>query len=171
MARYVRYKRYYKKIYPRKRWASHVKSDRPYITITPDGASGSTSFVVCKNSASDANPTPSILKFGRFKMKGDIRTLAANAGNATSCNVFVVYVPEGATLDALLIDRHPEYILGWSCLSLDTGNSFSITSSLKRNLNSGDSIQAFFTADVSHYPESSITYNFFYTIQYWTSTA
>lgn len=171
MPRYARYKRYYRKVYPRKRWASNIKTFSQLVNISPSSTSNTTSFVVCRNSQSDVTPTPIVLKFGRFRMKGDIRTSAPNAERVTSVNVFVAFVPEGAVIDSTFITKHPEYVLGWTTLSMDTGNSFSLTSTLKRNLNSGDSIQILFTIDTSVSPTDVAGFNIYFTIQFWTATS
>lgn len=171
MPRYVRYKRYYKKVYPKKRWASNIKVDAKSITINPNASSGIASFILCQNSTPSTTPTPTILRFARFRMKGDIRTVTPNASNVTSANAFVMFVPEGMVINSELLTKHPEYILGWTTLSMDSGNSFSLTSTLKRNLNSGDSIQILFTIDTVTAPQSTIGFNVYYTCQFWTSSS
>lgn len=171
MSRYARYKRYYRKVYPRKRWASNIKSDHQLVNISPGSTSGTSTYVLCQNSQSDVTPTPTILKFGRFRMKGDIRSVANNAEKVTSVNVFVAYVPEGMAINSTFITRHPEYILGWTTLSMDAGNSFSLTSTLKRNLNSGDSIQLLFTIDAAVSPTDVAGFNLYFTVQFWTATS
>nr|ANB82427.1 capsid protein [Porcine serum-associated circular virus] len=171
MPRYYRYKRYYKKVYPRKRWASNLKLDQTQLRVHSGGASAVSISTICKNSSEDSNPTPTILKFGRLKLKGDIRSPVNNVANFTSSNIYVIFVPEGATCDSQFILRHPEYIIAWSTLSLDSGNSFSISSSLKRNLNSGDKIQVFFSVDTTTPPQSEIFFNISWTAQFWTTTA
>lgn len=171
MARYYKYRRYYKKIYPRKRWASNIKSDTLPVVLTTDDLIAFKSFSLCENSEQTSTPTPVILKFGRLKLKGDIRFSQTNVAQFTSAMVYVVFVPQGNTLTSLLISQHPEYLLGWTACSLDTGSSFSLTTTLKRNLNSGDSIQVLFSISATQMPSQNINYNFFYTAQYWTTTA
>nr|ANB82429.1 capsid protein [Porcine serum-associated circular virus] len=171
MARYVRYKRYYKKVYPKKRWASNLLSKALAVTLPNGVASNASTSTICENAVQSSKPTPTILKFGRVKIKGDVRTNANNAANFTSANVFVVFVPEGVTLTPQVLNSHPEYIMGWTTLSMDSGNSFSLTTALKRNLNSGDSIQLLFAVDTISAPQIDIVYNFYYTAQFWTTTA
>lgn len=171
MPRYAKYKRYYRKVYPRKRWATNIKSDtlRCELNITETYASNTA--ILCQNSVQTSNPTPVILKFGRLKLKGDIRYSATNVAQFTSATVYAIFVPQGNTLDLPFISNHPEYILGWTCVSLDSGSSFSLTTTLKRNLNSGDSIQLFCRIDTTQVPSQAITYHFFYTAQFWTTGA
>lgn len=171
MARFYKYRKIYKRMYPRKRWATNIKTHENIITVGPQGNSGLESYVICENSSTGSVPTPTILKFGRFKIKGDIRTTAANAANVTTANIYVIFVPEGISNGAGLITSHPEYILGWTTISMDTGNAFSLTSSLKRNLNSGDQIQVCVTIDTTQRPQSDVNFNIYYTVQYWTTSA
>ena len=43
MPRYYRYKRYYKKLYPRKRWASNLKLGQASLRVHPGIVTASTS--------------------------------------------------------------------------------------------------------------------------------
>lgn len=172
MPRYTRYRRtYFKKVYPRKRWASNLKSALVDITIPANTLHGASSVVLCENSVQTSVPNPVIVKFGRVKIKGDLRYSSTVVAAISSCLVFVAYVPEGTNLDYNLVSQHPEYILGWTCLSSDSGNSFSLTSSLKRNLNSGDRISILFYVDLLQSSTSSLTFALFMNCQYWTTSA
>ena len=85
MPRYYKYRRAYKRIYPRKRWASNISAYTTAITV-PVGQSGANSKVtVCENSAQAAVPTPVILKFGRLKISGDVRFTDNTYSNYSSC--------------------------------------------------------------------------------------
>lgn len=86
-----------------------------------------------------------ILKCGRFKLKGCL----PNSLNYFSYTVFIAYVPEGYTLnqgyvtDQNIFYQHPEWIIGWTrkdYVNSNQSNEISITSRLKRNLNTGDGI-------------------------------
>lgn len=172
MARYYKYRRtYFKKVYPRKRWASCMKTGLLDITIQPGNLVGTSVADLCKNSSDGSNPNPVIVKFGRFKMKGDLRYSAGAARAVSTCMVYIMYVPEGVTLNLNFITAHPEYLLGWTCLSLESGGSFSLSSSLKRNLNTGDRIQAYFYADTLIAPQEAITFALYFHIQYWTTSS
>lgn len=171
MPRYYKYKTSYKKVYPRKKWASNLKTGYKQVAVVTSGTSGTASEIVCENSAPNATPTPVILKFARLKLKGDVRSPVSTIAAYTSANVFCVFVPEGSTMNADLLTKHPEYIMGWTTISMDSGNTFTLTTALKRNLNSGDSIQLFFSIDTTQIPQQTIPYNFYYTYQFWTSTA
>ena len=171
MPRYYRYKRSYRKIYPRKRWASNIGNYTTIVTVNGGSAGGNNTYTICENSAQNSTPTPVILKFGRIKLKGDVRYNVTDAANFTSAIMYVVFVPQGNTLTAQFIGNHPEYILGWTTISMDSGNTFSLTSSLKRNLNSGDSIQLYIGVSNAYSVQASINYSFFYNVQFWTTSA
>lgn len=171
MPRYYKYKRYYKKVFPKKRWASNIKSDNVDMTLNTSSTTVFRDVLLCKNAVQTDYPTPVILKFGRLKLKGDIRYSQTNVAQFTSCNVYCLFVPQGSTPTIELISNHPEYLLGWTTVSLDSGSTFSMTSTLKRNLNSGDGIYVLFSIETTQTPSQSILYNMFYTAQFWTTSA
>ena len=112
MVRYYKYKQSYKKMYPRKRWASNILSNNHVIGIPAGSKAGFGSDVVCVNSNQAVTPTPVLLKFGRIKVKGDVRTDLSNENNFVSAVLYCVYVPQGMTTNPSILTNHPEYILG-----------------------------------------------------------
>lgn len=158
-------------MYPRKRWASNIKSDELSMSLTTSTSTVFTDTILCKNSVQTELPTPVILKFGRLKLQGDVRFSATNVSQFTSCMIYCLFVPEGSTPSISLISNHPEYLLGWTSVSLDSGSTFSLTSSLKRNLNSGDSVVLLWNIDATQTPSQNISFHLLYTAQYWTTTA
>ena len=170
MPRY-KYKRYYRKIYPRKRWASNIFTENNIVTVLASQKDAFASTTICSNSPQTDVPTPTILKFGRVKVKGDVRTDLQNENNYVSGTMYLVYYPEGYPIGMDLIKLHPEYIMGWTQISLDSGNTFSFSSPLKRNLNSGDRIMMFFNVSATNTASFVRAFNFYYTIQYWTASA
>ena len=172
MARYSRYRRsYFKKSYPRKRWATNINNSAVGVTIATGSNSGEATSDVCSNSTQAHVPTPVIVKFGRVKIKGDVRTSLDNANNFVTGRMFVCFVPQGVNLNLDLINDHPEYIIGWTTISMDSGNTFSFSSALKRNLNSGDSIKILFRCDSFSNLQNNQTFGFSYVCQFWTTSA
>lgn len=141
------------------------------MTLTAGEKTAWATTVLCENAAQNNTPTPTLLKFGRCKIKGDIRTDVANNNNYVSGIMYVFYYPEGFTNGPDLIAQHPEYIMGWTQISLDSGNGFSFSSALKRNLNSGDKILLMFIVDSTNSTQSARSFNFYFTAQYWTTCA
>nr|UEE94585.1 capsid protein [Porcine associated circular DNA virus 1] len=172
MPRYYKYRRaYVKKVYPRKRWASNIFTRNTLVTLNNGEKGASETETLCVNSAPAATPTPVMIKFGRVKVKGDVRTDVNNNNNYVSGIMYVVFCPQGMAIDPTLIDNHPEYIIGWTQISLDSGNGFSFTSSLKRNLNSGDKIGIMFQINSVNAVQAVRNFNFYYTAQFWTTSA
>lgn len=141
MPRKSYYKPYKRTYGPKAHWASNiVQKDLSYPTVYQE---------LCSNAvqAPNAPPTPIIIKAGNFKIKGDGTASASGA-----VNVFIMYLPEswGTTETDLnsAVSSHPEWVMGWTTLNISSAagndvNAFSITSRLKRNLNSGDRIVLF----------------------------
>lgn len=162
-------------MYPRKRWASNINSNSTTVNVAVGQSGGHSTYTICTNSAQNATPTPVLVKFGRLKISGDLRYVDANKAyaNYSTCILYAVFVPQGSVLTIDLITNHPEYLLGWTTISMDSASAFSLTSSLKRNLNSGDSIQLYFGININGnvVGNEMLSYNFFYNVQYWTTSA
>lgn len=162
-------------MYPKKRWASNINSNNTTVNIPVGHNGGYNTYTICTNSAQNATPTPVLVKFGRLKISGDLRITDANNAysNYSSCILYAMFVPQGSELTIDLIQQHPEYLLGWTTISMDSSNAFNLTSSLKRNLNSGDSIQLYFGVSINGnvVGDRMLSYNFFYNVQYWTTSA
>lgn len=158
------YRRYYK-VTPKKKWASNIVQG----TVT-----SSNYQTVVINSTQTSAPTPTIVKCGNFRVQGDVRVAytGSTPGRVASVNFFLMFVPEGVTVTDSLIGNHPEWIMGWTAIewsgvtseSASTwGNKFSVTTRLKRNLNSGDRVVCILQS-----LDASVTASAVYTIQYWT---
>lgn len=166
--------RYYRRrrtvvVKPKKKWASNMK-------IGTLSTSGTPYDVLVENSAQTSSPTPIIVKAGNFKIQGDaLFTPGSSSVPLASLVVVVFYLPEGLVLSGTtaegVLSQHPEWVMVWKQLNSDPINvtnnsatgSFSISSRLKRNLNSGDKICIGFVSDAS-----SATVAVKYTAQYWT---
>lgn len=164
-------RRYYRsrRTVPRQKWLINmcdVRIDVPtaqdvelgtetsYIFSTPIIINESNQ-VLSSTMASAPQPTATnatILKTGRWKVKGVIST-----GLQTTLDYMVglCYVPEGYTLSNngsmtnTLPYKHPEWVLAWKrfdFINLGQSNEISLSSRLKRNLNSGDRIVLFVIA-------------------------
>lgn len=167
-------RRYYRSrtrvIRPKKKWATNLKQ------AALDGTSPTS--VLVENSVQTSSPTPIVIKSGNFKIQGDF-SIHFNTSVASTPQIALVlfFLPQGVPLDSsttsAILSNHPEWIMGWK--QLDTvisttsasanfhASSFSFSSRLKRNLNSGDRICAGFTNDT---PNAVPTIKF--TAQYWT---
>lgn len=152
MARYYR-RRYTRTVVraPKKKWSTNIHD----IDVTTEGSTTVQGGVVplAVNSILGATPTPVIVKTGNFKIQGDVRVTAGAASQFTSVSLYVIYVPESYPASSaadlqVLISSHPEWIMGWKFLSSnkstgtssEDGDTFTFSSRLKRNLNSGDRV-------------------------------
>ena len=163
-----RYYRRYIRVAPKKKWASNILQ----------GSLSTSNFgVICENSAGTATPTPVIVKCGNFKVQGDVmyNTTGGSSNTLANLNFFLIFVPEGITPSDALIGTHPEWIIGWKTIDVGVVRStsetavaaatFSFSSRLKRNLNSGDRIVAILQSG-----DSRLSANCVFTAQYWTTS-
>lgn len=183
---------------PKKKWASNmsqfVGAQTSTVNVAPSGTSPSTHFYITNdlvvNKAQAGSPTPVILKCGNFKLKGDMKiTLGTNTASGTAqfagCIAYIIYVPEGVEASYTLTQTHPEWIMAWSPINIDVsyvqaGSSniqnvekFSMSSRLKRNLNSGDKVvlllDLLFVPGAGTSPVAvSMTYQPSLGVQFWT---
>lgn len=148
MPRYYR-RRYTRVVRPKKKWATNL------VDVNAEGTvdTNKVMFVntLCQNSTQAGVPTPVVVKAGNFKLQCDAFFTLSQA-SVVEVSLYVVYVPEGSYLITVdqgkeFIDKHPEWILAWKYATFDyvsgTTNieTINVSSRLKRNLNSGDSIK------------------------------
>lgn len=128
--------------------ANEGTQDQPVYTI----AAGTT---LAENKTETNSPTPVVVKTGNFKMQFDL--IAQNINATPNMTVYIMYCPEGvnpagglALRDFML--KHPEWVIAWRKIDLDffsgsPGNSqtnrITMSSRLKRNLNSGDKVNVY----------------------------
>lgn len=174
MARYRRYRRTIVRA-PKKKWATNIVNFNNTTAGTNTQQYAAIQLVT--NSVQASSPTPVIVKAGNFKIQGDVYVVPGASGAQTEVSLYVMYIPEGINLNSVdtaknIILAHPEWIMAWkfvnanraSTTATDNSESFSFTSRLKRNLNSGDSIYLLCMA-LSSNMSSSV---FAGMAQYWT---
>lgn len=193
-------RRYYRRtrtVRPKKKWATNINrligQQTAVVRVLPKDQAEYTHYLyssaLVTNSATTSIPTPTILKCGNFKLKGDLR-LAYSLGSGGStvsvagCVAYIVYVPEGYDVNAQIVYQHPEWIMAWTPVDMNLVpnnvsssqdvQKFSISSRLKRNLNSGDRVMLMM--DILFTPSSTATVpvdaDIVFTpaigVQYWT---
>lgn len=164
MARYYRRRTYTRVVRPKKKWGSNMIG----IDMTVANPSGSTSdsgyfaSTLAANKTESNAPTPVVVKTGNFKLQADLYSFnqSGSVSGRPEVKCFIVFVPQGMepttyTAAAGIINNHPEWIMAWKVV--DTGavglnatvdfNRFAMSSRLKRNLNSGDSILCILLVD------------------------
>lgn len=162
MSKRVSYRRY-RRTYPKQKWQlTLVNPERISLTTGPYPASSFYAIhkTICQtvvptdSSAHSVVSSNNIVKVGNFKVKGTFNVSGGTGYNNLSMIIYVIFVPQGiipdntevsnSNLATSIFYSHPEWVLGWTRVDLDDSGSndnFSITSRLKRNLNSGDSVQ------------------------------
>lgn len=145
---YMARRRYYRarRVYPKQKYSSLMKSTNSTQTLTSGQTEQISAYDLVSNSVESATPAPTIIKFARVKMTGTVSTTvpATSIGNLYYTKLFVMYCPQSYTYDSFSkITAHPEYIIAHRDLTLNPAQrtSFTMSSRLKRNLNSGDKIQ------------------------------
>ena len=145
---YQSYRKNYKKNYgnlQKKKWASMMK-DIPLSNVVIDpNATGGSYITMVANSAETAVPTPTILKVKHAKLSLDFVFDATVLNNGFCC---FLYVPQGVVINSGLPVLHPEWIMAWRNIPNDvssTHHPIMLSSSMSRNLNSGDSIVLLFS--------------------------
>lgn len=155
-------RRYYrvKRVYPKQKWLP-VNNELGMNGVEMLGASTflTTTQPITENSGRNITDgggnvsSATIVKIGRVRIKG---VLSSTTGASMSYIIGIAYVPEGyvinqtatsiADLGNTFFYKHPEWIMCWTRMDYSNGgqgNEFSLSSRLKRNLNTGDQIVAF----------------------------
>ncbi len=158
---YQNYRKNYKKNFvPKKKWAPFMK-DIPNTTVQIDGNStGGAIATIVSNSTETATPTPTVVKVKHCKCAFDFTSAQYYFNGGFLC---MLYVPQGFTATASLPILHPEWILAWRGLELDSqtpaGRQVMLQSSMSRNLNSGDSIVLLFSCYNTTAGQIGVTYH------------
>lgn len=150
-----------------------MKSGNASQTLLNNKSEQIAAYDLVSNSVESATPAPSIVKFARFKMTGTCSTSVAvtNIGNLFYARLFIVYCPQSYVYDEYSkITAHPEYIIAHRDLTLNPAQrtSFTLSSRLKRNLNSGDKIQYVIAIGKESTLTGSVGLQYDY--QYWVKT-
>ena len=165
MSRRRYFRRPVRTVAAKKKWASNLVNG----TVSSSGFS-----LLAQNSSQTTSPTPVIVKCGNFKVQGDV--MVTTQGQGTNRPVplvfYILFVPEGVGISDSLVTTHPEWIMGWTVIDAQyigpattttSGSRFSVSTRLKRNLNSGDSVVAILQSR-----DSSATAQCAFTCQFWT---
>lgn len=156
-------RRYYRsrRVYPKQKWLPvnnelgmnglEIVAASTFVTTTqPITENSSRNITDGGGNVSSAT----IIKVGRFRIKGVLSV--SSTGIGVSYIIGIAYVPEGYSINQTASDignlgntffyKHPEWIMCWTRLdytNASQGNEFSLSSRLKRNLNTGDQIVVF----------------------------
>ena len=140
-----KYFRSTKKTYS-KHWAKHI-AIAPLNSVNFN----TQTFTLCANSSLLSSPTPSLIKCGNFTYRAEVQMTDTSAGSDTWAFCYISYVPEGINLPnnqelGAWFEKHPEYVMAWKPIPIRqlndqaTNDVITVSSRMKRNLNSGDKI-------------------------------
>ena len=137
---YKPYKSNYRSYSNKKKW-SPLMRDIPATSypLGPTATDGSYITVV-SNAPETATPTPTVLKAKHLKVSLDCLFDATVLNNGFCC---LCFVPQGIIPTIGIPIVHPEWVMAWRNIPNDVGSShhnIMLTTSMTRNLNSGDSI-------------------------------
>ena len=133
---------------PKKKWSSCLTATSYTQTLDSAGVSVK-EYDLVKNQTEGSSqiPAPVILKTGNFKIYGTLNTTIAATDISKLWNVtaYVMYRPQGYTYQGTSMNtiyQHPEWIMARGTMRYIPGQqvSFSMSSRMKRNLNTGDSV-------------------------------
>ena len=142
---YKPYKSNYRSYAGKKKWAPLMNDIVPTdYSISPQQIGG-TFVTLVSNSLETAVPTPTILKAKHLKVALDFK-FDATVLSAGFCAL--LYVPQGYAITSGICNSHPEWILAWRNIPnvvSATHHDIMLSSSMCRNLNSGDKIIVYFS--------------------------
>lgn len=156
-------KRNYKKpYYPRRpaiKWLKQIKEVTGDAVQIAAGSSGYAGLTLVQNAVVNANPTPVILKCTRFTCQCSMHFYGVTANPTANymINAAIVFVPEQVQITSALqfeqlLVTHPEWVLATKHFGPSAGTivaaseiyqNFTISSTLSRNLNSGDEVRLY----------------------------
>lgn len=155
-------RKYKKSYYPRRpaiKWLKQIKEvTNDYVQINSH-SKGIAGLTLVQNTAVNANPTPVILKCTRFSCQCTLGIVGTTANPTATymINAAILFVPEqvqitSADLFEQALVSHPEWVMATKHFGPSSGTqvsgasvfqNFTISSTLSRNLNSGDEVRLY----------------------------
>lgn len=179
-------RRYYKRrsYKPRKKWNSNfynsvMKVILPSLNTQTGYAQLYNQHTLIENPIQPiSGSSTNIVKVKNIK----VQLAATGAADASpellySMQLAIVFMPEGYVADATVLQKHPEWLMAYKLVTLDSASSMpinvSISSRLARNLNSGDKIALVVIPRTTKYQNTTefidaIGLETYITVQFWT---
>lgn len=145
-------KKYYKKIYYKKgKWSPNIQN----ITMATLQAQPNNFYISQELAKNPVQDTATISQQYTIKnVELNFEILSDNQQDITSLCLYIMYVPQGMTINAYYAQQHPEYIMAMRFIGkpvyLDTApgkNTVRVKSRLSRRLQTGDSLVLFITGN------------------------
>ena len=150
---------------PKVKWSPHMETISETLDIDASAAFAYYPHVVCANATDSHLPSVPVVQVTRINFQGHVGVNTPSA----EWYLYFIYVPEG--VDSSLgswaawqayINSHPEYIMARTIASSDfvtngnTTTTLKLSTSMKRNLNSGDQVVALFVWNVLYTGSSAL---------------
>lgn len=155
---------------PKFKWSPSTTSQAVQMPAAAANADTHTLWALASNAAVNGSVVPPVLKVRHMKVKltfpqqTDVMAEARGAYQA-----YIMFQPQGVTLTGDAPNLHPEWILAMTTFGLSSSQAINISMSptLSRNLNTGDSIQLLISQHNStQVGTASPQYAFLLTCQY-----
>lgn len=158
-----RYTRGYSRRYygRRKKWTPVFLTEQS----TVPGAAVFAHATLAANQTNQGSTAPiaTNIKVKNFKVAVDVQS-AGNVAGSPSVTFAIVFVPQSYAITANLMVEHPEWVMAWRTIDLQTTNTVQVSSRLARNLNSGDKVVFFLHRSIASSGDTVLTYQvMFYT--------
>lgn len=143
MAKYRRYRNYNRR--NRAKWSSNIAHQIGQVLSAPASSTFFDSIVLSFNPVQENTTVPQIFTVKNVEFNGTFEANSAASTIEDFC-AFIMFVPQGMTIDASYDIKHPEYIMAMKFFgspSSDGQQQFQplrIKTRLARKLNTGDSI-------------------------------
>lgn len=147
-------KKYYKKIYYKKgKWSPNIQ-DISYATLQANTGNFYIATDLAENLYQNANRISQPYTIKNIELNFEI--LCENQQNITSLCLYLMYAPEGMSVNSQYVKQHPEYIMAYRFLgkpvTLTTApgkNAVRVKSRLSRRLQTGDKLVMLITGENS----------------------
>lgn len=135
-------RRYYGR---RRKWTPVFLTEE--AVVPKQAVYGFANLAVNQSNQGTTAPVATNIKVKNFKVSVDVQGAGDTMGSP--CITFAIcFVPQGYTVNADLMIQHPEWVMAWKTIDLQTTSTVMVSSRMARNLNSGDSVVFFFRRSV-----------------------
>lgn len=145
-------RRYYGR---RKKWTPVFLTEQSNVPAA--AVFGHATLAVNQANQGATAPVATNIKVKNFRVSVDVQAPGNTAGSP-SVTFAIIFVPQSYTITANLMVEHPEWVMAWRTIDLQTTNTVQVSSRLARNLNSGDQVIFFFHRSIAASDITTLTY-------------
>lgn len=171
MARKYRYRRRYRK---KGRWSANIGALNESFNYagSDEGELTFRTLTLCQNPAQNSSTISQQYTVKNIELQYWLSGPSSTA--LSNISVYIMYVPQGMTLDIDYVDNHPEYIMAYKFLgnlnasSNDDRPALYIKSRLSRRLQTGDGVILYIKGTRPVSPGVGVTVNLNGIVRWWT---